>query len=211
MSTNSGASISSRTVDTAVSICRNRFNRIDADCLPARQLCRCGGRSSVTEALFLLYGTKPVNRVGVRAGVRRHRRPRSSRAVVTEIRLPEVRIGPVDPVSQGPWAGYLYTSPSFTWDPVGARLLVAHGDEDVVIGGGHRNRRGVVEHALAGTVDLRNRDQTNERPQPRRSVPPRGHPHRGTDRRRRRLDGHHQARRSEDHRHHHMGDGGPNR
>ena len=113
------------------------------------------GAESVTEALFLLYGTKPaepgsgqteqvfVATIGLdEVG-----------AVVNEILLPDVRIGTVDPVSQGAWAGYLYTSPSFTWDAIGIRLLVAHGDEDVIseidIHTGE-----TVEHPIAGTVDL---------------------------------------------------------
>ncbi len=113
------------------------------------------GAEQVTDALFVLYGTKPaepasgqteqvfVATIGLdEAG-----------AVVNEVPMPQVRIGTVDPVSQGPWAGYLYTSPSFTWDPAGTRLLVAHGDEDVVsevdVGTG-----AVVEHPVAGTVDL---------------------------------------------------------
>lgn len=51
---------------------------------------------------------------------------------VDKIELPEVRVGQVEPESQGPWASYLYTSPSFNWDPAGTRTLVVHGDEDVV-------------------------------------------------------------------------------
>ncbi len=113
------------------------------------------GAEPVTEALFLFYGTKPADQGSGQAeqvfvatiGLN------EAGAVVNEIPVPQVRIGTVDPVSQGPWAGYLYTSPSFTWDPAGTRLLVAHGDEDVVsevdvITGA------VVEHAVAGTVDL---------------------------------------------------------
>lgn len=73
--------------------------------------------------------------------------------VITEIPLTEVKVGTVDPVSQGPWAQYLYTAPSFTWDPVGSRLLIVHGDEDVVsevdpLAGT------VVEHPMAGTTDV---------------------------------------------------------
>ena len=51
---------------------------------------------------------------------------------VREIQLPDVRIGPVEPISQGAWAGYLYISPSFSWDRGANRLLAVHGDEDVV-------------------------------------------------------------------------------
>ena len=62
---------------------------------------------------------------------------------------PRCSIGQVDPISQGPWAGYLYTSPSVTWDPSGPRALVVHGDEDVVsevdLGSGV-----VTEHTFPG-------------------------------------------------------------
>ena len=51
---------------------------------------------------------------------------------VTQVDLPEVRVGAVDPVSQGPWAGYLYNSPSFSWDRGANRLLAVHAHEDVV-------------------------------------------------------------------------------
>jgi hypothetical protein len=51
---------------------------------------------------------------------------------VTEIDLPEVHVGPVEPVSQGPWASYLYNSPSFTLDRAGKRVLVAHANESSV-------------------------------------------------------------------------------
>ena len=51
---------------------------------------------------------------------------------VTQIDLPEVLVGAVDPVSQGPWAGYLYNSPSFSWDRDANRLLAVHANEDVV-------------------------------------------------------------------------------
>jgi len=51
---------------------------------------------------------------------------------VTEIALPEVHVGPVEPVSQGPWASYLYNSPSFTLDRAGNRVLVAHANESSV-------------------------------------------------------------------------------
>jgi hypothetical protein len=51
---------------------------------------------------------------------------------VTQIDLPDVRVGAVDPVSQGPWAGYLYNSPSFSWDREANRLLAVHAHEDVV-------------------------------------------------------------------------------
>jgi hypothetical protein len=113
------------------------------------------GAELVTEALFLLYGTKPagpgsgrqeelfVATIGLN----------ETGAVVNEIPIPEARIGAVDPVSQGPWAGYLYISPSFTWDPAGKRLLVVHGDEDVVSEVDVRTSD-IVEHPIAGTVDL---------------------------------------------------------
>lgn len=51
---------------------------------------------------------------------------------LTEIDLPEVHVGPVEPVSQGPWASYLYNSPSFTIDRAGKRVLVAHANESSV-------------------------------------------------------------------------------
>ncbi len=113
------------------------------------------GAESVTETLFLLYGTKPAE-----SGLEGQEQVfvatvqlDEAGPVLTEISMPGVVVGQVEPVSQGPWAGYLYTSPSFTWDPVGARLLVVHGDEDVIsevnIATGE-----VVEHAVAGTVDL---------------------------------------------------------
>jgi len=113
------------------------------------------GAESVTDALFLLYGTKPAEpgsdgqeQVFVATVQLDEAGP-----VLAEIPVPGVMVGQVDPVSQGPWAGYLYTSPSFTWDPVGARLLVVHGDEDVIsevdIETGN-----VIEHPVAGTVDL---------------------------------------------------------
>ncbi|HWL49685.1 MAG TPA: hypothetical protein VNT92_07390 [Acidimicrobiia bacterium] len=51
---------------------------------------------------------------------------------VEELALPAVGIGAVDPESQGPWASYLYTSPSFTLDRTRPRVLIVHGDEDVV-------------------------------------------------------------------------------
>jgi len=113
------------------------------------------GAESVTEALFLLYGTKPAEPGSgqteqvfvITVGLN------EAGAVVNEITMPQVRIGTVDPISQGPWAGYLYTSPSFTWDPAGTRLLVTHGDEDVVSEVDVRTGA-VMEHAVAGTVDL---------------------------------------------------------
>ena len=51
---------------------------------------------------------------------------------VTVIDLPEVHVGPVEPISQGPWASYLYNSPSFTFDQAGQRVLVAHANESAV-------------------------------------------------------------------------------
>lgn len=68
---------------------------------------------------------------------------------VREIELPEVRIGPIDPISESPWARYLYTSPSFSWDHTRNRVLAIHGDEDVVsevdLGSG-----ALTEHTFAG-------------------------------------------------------------
>ena len=51
---------------------------------------------------------------------------------VTEIDLPKVHVGPVEPVSQDPWASYLYNSPSFTVDRAGQRVLVAHANESFI-------------------------------------------------------------------------------
>jgi hypothetical protein len=94
-----------------------------------------------------LWGTKPAEGGSEQVFVE------TVDAVVTEIPLPEVHVGSVDPVSQGPWAPYLYTSPSFTWDPVEDRLLVVHGDEDIVsevdVSTGE-----VLEHPVAETTDL---------------------------------------------------------
>jgi hypothetical protein len=111
------------------------------------------GAERATDEFFVLFGTKPaepgsedpdqvfVMTIDI-----------ASAGVLTEIPIPGVQIGSVDPVSQGPWASYLYTSPSFTWDPVGGRLLIAHGDEDVVsevdVATGE-----VVEHPVSGTTD----------------------------------------------------------
>jgi hypothetical protein len=113
------------------------------------------GAESVTEALFLLYGTKPAE-----SGIDGQEQVfvatvqlDEAGPVLAEIPMPGVVIGQVDPVSQGPWAGYLYTVPAFTWDAEGERLLVVHGDEDVIsevtISTGE-----VAEHAVSGTVDL---------------------------------------------------------
>lgn len=112
------------------------------------------GAEYVTDELFVTFGTRPaeprsaqfeqvfVATIGLSEG----------EAVVTETALPHVHVGSVDPVSQGPRAGYLYTSPSFTWDPLGKRLLVVHGDEDVVSEYDIRSGE-VIEHPLAGTDD----------------------------------------------------------
>jgi hypothetical protein len=91
------------------------------------------GSGKVTERVFAVWGTKP-------AAVGSEGTEQTTvvtididlAGAVTEIPLPGVQIGSVEAVSQGPWAPYLYTSPSFTWDPIGSRLLVVHGDEDVV-------------------------------------------------------------------------------
>ncbi len=88
--------------------------------------------------------------------------------------MPGVVIGQVDPVSQGPWAGYLYTSPSFTWDPRGARLLVVHGDEDVISEVDIETGE-VIEHPVAGTFDLPVGNQTSEHFESRWPAPLRGH------------------------------------
>ena len=113
------------------------------------------GAESVTEALFLLYGTKPAEPVseGQEQVFVATVQLDEAGPVLTEIPMPGVVVGQVDPVSQGPWAGYLYTSPSFTWDPVGARLLVVHGDEDVISELNIETGE-VVEHPVAGPVDL---------------------------------------------------------
>jgi DNA-binding beta-propeller fold protein YncE len=72
---------------------------------------------------------------------------------VTEIPLPEVTVGQVDPVSQGPWASYLYTSPSVTWDSAGSRAFVVHGDEDIVSEVDVRTGQ-IVQHPVAGTAEI---------------------------------------------------------
>jgi hypothetical protein len=95
----------------------------------------------------VLWGTKPADRAAEQVFIV------TVDAVVTEFPLPEVHVGSVDPVSQGPWAPYLYTSPSFTWDPVADRLLVVHGDEDIV-SEVNVNTGETVEHPVAGTTDL---------------------------------------------------------
>ena len=76
--------------------------------------------------------------------------------MITEIELPEVRIGQVDPESEEPWSGFMYITPSLVWDEANARALVVHGDEDVVseidLTSGN-----VTEHTLdsgGGTSDL---------------------------------------------------------
>ena len=113
------------------------------------------GAESVTDDLFVLYGTKPAEPVSEHqeqvfvATVELD----EVESVLAEISMPGVVVGQVDPVSQGPWAGYLYTSPSFSWDPVGARVLVAHGDEDVISEVNIETGE-IVEHPVGGTVDL---------------------------------------------------------
>jgi hypothetical protein len=113
------------------------------------------GAESVTDDLFLLYGTKPAEPVseGQEQVFVATVQLDEAGPVLTEMSMPGVVVGQVDPVSQGPWAGYLYTSPSFSWDPVGARLLVAHGDEDVISEVNIETGE-IVEHPVAGTVDL---------------------------------------------------------
>jgi hypothetical protein len=113
------------------------------------------GADAVSEEMLVTYGTKPAepgsgnpDQVAI-ATIELD----EAGGVLTEIPLPEVRIGSVDPVSQGPWASYLYTSPSFTLDPVGGRLLIGHGDEDVVSEVNLETGE-VIEHPVAGTVDL---------------------------------------------------------
>jgi hypothetical protein len=96
---------------------------------------------------MVLWGTKPADGAAEQVFIA------SVDAEVTEIPLPEVHVGSVDPVSQGPWAPYLYTSPSFSWDPVEGRLFVVHGDEDIV-SEVNASTGEIVEHPVAGTTDL---------------------------------------------------------
>jgi hypothetical protein len=96
---------------------------------------------------MVLWGTKPAEDGSEQVFIL------TVDAAVTEIPVPEVQVGSVDPVSQGPWAPYLYTSPAFTWDPVNDRLLIVHGHEEVVsevdVSTGE-----IVEHPVAETTDL---------------------------------------------------------
>jgi hypothetical protein len=112
------------------------------------------GADAVSDEMILVYGTKPaepgsghpdqafVSTIGLD----------ETGGVITEIPVPGVQIGSVDPVSQGPWASYLYTSPSFTWDPVGRRLLIVHADEAVVTEVGIDSGQ-VVEHELTPPME----------------------------------------------------------
>jgi hypothetical protein len=110
------------------------------------------GANPVTDRLFVTYGTKiaepgsdhPEQVMVATIDL-------DNDGAFTEIRVP-VQVGRVDPYSQGPWASYLNTSPSFTWDPIGSRLLIVHGDEDAVtevdpVSGA------VAAHPVAGTLD----------------------------------------------------------
>ncbi len=111
------------------------------------------GAEAVTDKVFVFWGTKPV------VGSERTEQAFVATSdldhagAITEIPLPEVQIGSVDPVSQGPWAPYLYTSPSFTWDPIGLRLLVVHADKDLVSEIDPLSGT-VSEHPLGGAIDL---------------------------------------------------------
>lgn len=112
------------------------------------------GAERATDGDFVLYGTKPAEPgSGNPEQVFVTTIDLDNAGGLTEIPMPGVNIGTVDPVSQGPWTPYLYNSPSFTWDTVGSRLLVAHADEDVVSEVDPVSGE-VVEHPLAGTVDL---------------------------------------------------------
>jgi hypothetical protein len=51
---------------------------------------------------------------------------------VTNIDLPGIRIGNLEPANSEPWSGYLYASPAFVFDVSGTRGLVVHADRDVV-------------------------------------------------------------------------------
>jgi DNA-binding beta-propeller fold protein YncE len=112
------------------------------------------GAEPVNDELFILYGTKPAEPgAGNTEQALAMTVDLGNEGALSEILLPEVTVGTVDPVSQGPWAQYLYNSPSFTWDPTGSRLLVAHADEDVVSEVDPLSGE-VTEHSVAGTVDL---------------------------------------------------------
>jgi hypothetical protein len=113
------------------------------------------GAHPVSDGVFVVWGTKAAEVESVRteqsfvATIELN----EGEGLLTEIPVPGVQIGSVDPVSQGPWAPYLYTSPSFTWNPVGGRLLITHADEDV-ISEVDVTTGDVVEHPVAGTTDL---------------------------------------------------------
>ncbi len=112
------------------------------------------GAERATDGDFILYGVKPAEPgSGNPEQVFVATIDVDNDGALAEIPLPGVSIGTVDPVSQGPWASYLYNVPSFTWDPMASRLLVAHADEDVV-SAVDPVRGEVVEHTIAGTVDL---------------------------------------------------------
>jgi hypothetical protein len=111
------------------------------------------GADALSEEMLVTYGTKPAEpgspnpeQVAI-ATIELD----EGGGILTEIEVPEVQVGVVDPVSQGPWASYLYNAPSFTWDAIGRRLLVVHADEDVVSEVAIETGQ-VVEHALTPSM-----------------------------------------------------------
>jgi hypothetical protein len=51
---------------------------------------------------------------------------------VSIIDLPEVHVGSLDPTNQEPWSGYLWASPSVSYDLERGRILLVHNDRDAV-------------------------------------------------------------------------------
>jgi hypothetical protein len=112
------------------------------------------GADRVSEAVFVVYGSKQAEPAsGDPEQVFVATIDLDEPGTMTEIPLPGVSIGAVDPISQGPWASYLYNVPSFTWDRIGSSLLVTHADADVVSTVDPVSGE-VTDHAIEGTVDL---------------------------------------------------------
>jgi hypothetical protein len=88
------------------------------------------GPEASIDGRFNFVGTRSINSDGAQEAFVSIVDPATGE--VTQIDLPEVHVGAVDPISQGPWAGYLYNSPSFSWDRNANRLLAVHANEDVV-------------------------------------------------------------------------------
>ena len=88
------------------------------------------GPEASIDGRFNFVGTRSINSDGAQEAFVSIVDPATGE--VTQIDLPQVLVGAVDPVSQGPWAGFLYNSPSFSWDRDANRLLAVHANEDVV-------------------------------------------------------------------------------